>query len=474
MNRNRAGSICVRVMGRRRWLARLAAVACVALAGLGGVGRAADDGGLRLATFVADVTPRIGAPLCDALVKPAETIDDRLSARGVVLLGSGKPIVLCAVDWVGIGNGGNRVWRESLAEAAGTTADRVAVHTLHQHDAPGCDFASEALLAEHGMSGKQFDPDDARRKIKATADAVRASLDESRRVTHVGFGRGRVERVASNRRVLGPDGKVKYVRFSSCRNAEAIAAPEGVVDPDVRLVALYDGETPVAAMTYYATHPQSYYGNGAVSADFVGAARALREQAAPDMFHVHFNGAGGNVAAGKYNDGSPENRPQLAARLAEGMRLAWEDAKPRPIAASDVGWATVAVVLPPNEALDEEKLLAVLADDAATERERIRSARDVTFLRRCRAKDAIDIGCLRLGDARVIHMPGELFVEYQLAAQAMRKDAFVAMAAYGDYGSGYIGTEIAYSQGGYETSYVSRVAPAVESVLKDAMRKLFK
>jgi hypothetical protein len=31
-------------------------------------------------------------------------------------------------------------------------------------------------------------------------------------------------------------------------------------------------------------------------------------------------------------------------------------------------------------------------------------------------------------------MPGELFVEYQLAAKAMRPDLFVTMAAYGDYG----------------------------------------
>jgi len=230
-------------------------------------------------------------------------------------------------------------------------------------------------------------------------------------------------------------------------------------------------------LTYYATHPQSHYGKGAVSADFVGAARAmleksLREKTSADVFCVHFNGAGGNVAAGKYNDGSPENRPKLAARLADGMRLAWENAKPTPIGAKNVGWSSTGVVLPANASLDEAKLLAMLGDRAATERDRIRSARDLVFLRRCVAKDAIDIGCLRLGDARILHMPGELFVEYQLAAQAMRKDAFVAMAAYGDYGSGYIGTAVAYTQGGYETSYVSRVAPEAEAVLADAMRKL--
>ena len=46
------------------------------------------------------------------------------------------------------------------------------------------------------------------------------------------------------------------------------------------------------------------------------------------------------------------------------------------------------------------------------------------------------------------------------------------MAAYGEYGTGYIGTKIAYTQGGYETGIVSRVAPEVEDVLMSAMREL--
>jgi hypothetical protein len=47
------------------------------------------------------------------------------------------------------------------------------------------------------------------------------------------------------------------------------------------------------------------------------------------------------------------------------------------------------------------------------------------------------------------------------------------MAAYGDYAPGYIGTEIAYSQGGYETGPdASNVAPEVEGVLMKAIRKL--
>ena len=41
----------------------------------------------------------------------------------------------------------------------------------------------------------------------------------------------------------------------------------------------------------------------------------------------------------------------------------------------------------------------------------------------------IELSCLKLGDAYVLHMPGELFVEYQLAAQQMSPRQTVCMAA---------------------------------------------
>ena len=73
----------------------------------------------------------------------------------------------------------------------------------------------------------------------------------------------------------------------------------------------------------------------------------------------------------------------------------------------------------------------------------------------------------------MLHLPGELFVEYQLAAKAMRKDLHVMMAAYGDYGPGYIGTAASYPEGGYETGpTASSVAPEVEPVLMQAMQRV--
>jgi hypothetical protein len=57
----------------------------------------------------------------------------------------------------------------------------------------------------------------------------------------------------------------------------------------------------------------------------------------------------------------------------------------------------------------------------------------------------------------------------------MRPDLFVAMAAYGDYAPGYIGTEVAYAQGGYETGpHASLVAPRAEPEIMRAMDRLLR
>ncbi|MDG1893329.1 MAG: hypothetical protein P8J37_00315 [Fuerstiella sp.] len=428
---------------------------------------------LKVATFQVDVTPPLGSPLCNGNVKPVMEVTTPLTARGIVLMGVDAPIVLCAFDWVGIGNESYDEFRAALGEAVGTTADRVALQTLHQHDAPGSDFATERLLSEHGLARQYSNPDFDAEVMERIATAAKQSLNKSRPVTHIGLGTGEVNKVASARRILGPDGRVILQRQSSGgRKQAAREAPEGTIDPLVRTVAFWNNDKAVAALTYYATHPQSYYGQGSVNWDFVGIARDLREKALPGVPHLHFDGAGGNVAAGKYNDGTIEKRPLLAQRLAAGMKLAWDTQQKTPVTANDIGWSVVSVSLPVRESLVESQLMETLTDESANVKSRLRAARDLTFVSRMNNGHQIPISCLKLGNARVLHMPGELFVEYQLAAQQMRPDDFVAMAAYGDYGPGYIGTKIAYGQGGYETGPVSRVAPDVERVLMGAMRQL--
>src|SRR3954451_9658446 len=141
-----------------------------------------EAGSLKAGEFAVDASPPVGSPLA---YDPTKEVVHPLSCRGVVLIGDGEPVVLCAVDWIGIGNDGHAEFREALAKAAGTTAGRVCVHTLHQHDAPHCDFSADRLLASQGINREVYDSDFARGVIARAATAVREAAAKARPVTHL-------------------------------------------------------------------------------------------------------------------------------------------------------------------------------------------------------------------------------------------------------------------------------------------------
>jgi len=422
---------------------------------------------LKIGVFKVDATPPIGSPVAYAITR---SVADSLSARGIVILSDQKPIVLCAVDWIAIGNEGMDAWKKRLAKAANTTTDRVSVHVLHQHDAPWCDFTFQHIVEEYGIKGAPFDSAFLLRTIENVGLAVEKATKSAQIVTHLGFGEAKVEKVASNRRILGKDGKVAIVRFSSTKDSMAIAAPEGVIDPWLKCVSFWNKEKPIVVLTYYATHPQSYYGTGDVSCDFVGIGRNAFEKQI-GIPSVHFNGAGGNVAAGKYNNGSPEMRPILAGRMEAGMKKAWQATKKVPVSAKDLVWKSKFIQLPVAHYLVEDELRTELkAMEKYTSATELK-ATQLAWLTQVEAGRKVQVSSLRLGNTWLLNIPGEAFVEYQLAAKALRPTDHVCTAAYEEYGPVYIGTKIAYSQGGFEITE-SFVAPEVEDVLMNAIKEV--
>jgi hypothetical protein len=426
--------------------------------------------GLSVATFDVDATPPVGFMMAYDRVKRVDELG--LRCRGIVILGAGEPIVLCAVDWIGIANESQDIFRERIGKAAGTSPSRVAVHTLHQHDAPRSDFGAEALLHQIGASELgAHNGSFAREVLNRLTQEIGISIANATPITHAGFGSAKVKEVASNRRIQDETGKVVATRYTATRDEKMRALPDGVIDPELSSLSFWNDEKPVAVLSYYACHPQSYYRTGIPSPDFPGIARFMRSQDTPGPLYVHFNGAGGNIGAGKYNDGSKENRLLLGRRVADAMRESLDQTKKFEVTTAQVSWATTPVSLPPAKHLNREALTKELRNWDGIKY--WGTPDKLAWVLRCESGAKIDLGCLSIGDVRVLHMPGELFVEYQLAAKALAPDLNVAMAAYGDYGPGYIGTAEAYGQGGYETSEpASNVAPETEAILMNGIRTL--
>jgi hypothetical protein len=423
---------------------------------------------LHLACFASDATPPLGHPLCGGWIEPARVIDDPLRALGLVLLGGGAPVVLCAVDWTGLRNDAHQAWRAALADAAHTTPERVAVHCVHPHNTPFADVEAERLEEATPGAPRCLDLRFFDRAVRASADALRQALRDAVPFTHVGVGQAKVERVASNRRILGSNGKAFASRTSATRDPRLRDEPEGLIDPYLKTLSFWDGDRPRAALHQYATHPMSYYGDGRVSADFCGQARQKRADEQAGVFQVYFTGCAGNVTAGKYNDGAHENRPVLRDRVHAAMAAAWKATERHAVAGLD--WRVEPVKLAPRaeKSFGAEESRRLLEDGKATPARRGNAAFQLAWLKRL--DRPIDLTCLSIGPALVLHLPGEPFVEYQLRAQGMRPDRFVSVAGYGDGGPGYIPTDRAYWEGGYEVT-VALAAPS-EGLLTEKMATL--
>jgi len=433
------------------------------------LGQAAEKPSLKIAPFRLDASPPKDHPLCGGWIKPVVGMDDPEEAIGFVLTGAGAPIVVCAVDWTGLLNQTHIRFREALAQAAGTTPDRVAVQCVHQHNAPfACVEADKIAMSVGDLSHIVF-PDFIAEFTERTAKAVAAAMGQLRPVSHVAVGQAKVDRVAGNRRFIGADGTIVDWRGSSSKVPRHAELPEGLIDPYLKTVAFYDGPVKVVSCHYYATHPMSYYGDGKVCSDFVGLARKRRQAEDPGCTHIYFTGCSGNIAAGKYNDGTPQARKDLTDRMYQAIVAS--EASLMPEAITSASWAANPVLLPVRDTLNETTLMDNIRNKNNALANRLRPAMTLAWLRRCEAELPIVLSALHVNQATLLHLPAESFLEYQLQAQQAAPGRFVATAAYGDGGPWYIPIAEAFPQGGYEVT-VCLTDPKVEQVLSGGFKSI--
>lgn len=427
---------------------------------------AAQAAPLRVATFRCDATPPLGETMVwtVTLVK----VESPLLAKGVVLEDGEERCVLCAVDWCLMGNATELAFREALARAARTTPERVAIHCLHQHDAPYADEGAHRLLdAAPAPLPHLSDKFIAGMRARLAAE-VEGAMGRLQPFDRVGCGEAAVERAASARRVRGANGKM-LSRVSNAAKIKAMAAaPEGEVDPMLKTVTFAAGERPLVRLHYYATHPQTVSCNGRATADFVGAAREALERE-EGVFQIYFTGCAGDVTVGKYNDGSEPAFAGLCERLGAGMRAAIKATRYEP--AGRLVWRADKVALKPRTEADfTSQSRAWVADRKATDYNRVYAgAIRLAFIDRIARPVAVS--SLQVGRVHLVQLPGEPMLEFQKFAQREVKGEFVAVAGLGDYGPAYICLDKMFGEGGYEPG-AANTGPGSEAILKAAIRRL--
>jgi hypothetical protein len=426
--------------------------------------------GLRVATFSADITPPAGQPIGLGFIPILQTTEHPLLARGILLQDSGVSCVICTLDWMEVHNESYDALRRVIGEAADVPESHVALHCLHQHTAPAMSTAAQRL---------ELDAADPRRVATAEylldvsekiATAVRENRKNWRPVSQIGTGRAKVDRVASNRRIARADGSIEGRGSSTKSSPQLRELEEGLIDPWVRTISLENSKGAVAQLHYYASHPQSFYGDGRASYDVPGIVRDQLERSS-GVFQLYITGCGGDIAFGKYNDGSLEARDQLTARLQAGIETSIAGLRRDPV--QPMKWSIEPVQFPlrTDDSFLEDTNRAILQDAKSSEAERRKAAIAVAWIERIRSGKPVEVSCLAIGPVRMLHLPGEPFVQYQLAAQQMQPDRFVCVAGYGDCGMGYIGGDRIFTdRGGYEQTYA--FAGPCEALFLEVIKKV--
>jgi hypothetical protein len=206
-----------------------------------------------------------------------------------------------------------------------------------------------------------------------------------------------------------------------------------------------------------------------VSSDFPGLARKARQKEDPGCTHLYFTGCAGDLAAGKYNDGSPAARVALTERMIRGIAAAEATLRPEPLA--EATWRSRELRPVANPDLGPAALRELMEKPRDSLVTRLRPAFKLACLRRVERGDPFLLSALRLNGITALHLPAEPFIEYQLAAQAMRPGQPVAVAAYGDAGPWYIPTRQEFPAGGYEIEHAF-LAPGTDDQIRDALRGL--
>jgi hypothetical protein len=140
----------------------------------------------------------------------------------------------------------------------------------------------------------------------------------------------------------------------------------------------------------------------------------------------------------------------------------------------ELRWRTHDILPPARDNLTVERLREQIGNKKAATVGRNRPSFELAWLQRVQQmKSPIVLSALHVNDIRLVHLPSECFVEYQLRAQEMQPKHFVVTAAYGDGGPWYIPTREEYPHGGYEVG-VAFCDPEVDTILTKGMEAILR
>jgi len=359
--------------------------------------------------------------------------------------------------------------RAQVSAATGISVERVVIAATHNHSGPaaiGFYNPAEAGYVEF-LSGR-------------IVEAVVQAADRFQRAVLL---RGEAEErtVSHYRRLLADDGHV-VMNWESFP-AERIIKVLGEIDPRVRVLGFRDanhGKSPFAVFFHHAGHPNVMSGdNYLISADYPGASiRHIEEKTGSTAMFI--NGAQGNIDIDGLRDRDWTGVERAGGAIGEAVlsALAQSDLEPEPA----IRGASISYEIPARHITEAEwawtkKILAETGGKVQPVADGVGDDYKAVLFKKLKEQEDIPIlieqTCIAIGDTALIGFPGELFTEIGANIEKASPFSRTIIIGLANGYAGYIPTQEAIKQGGYETE-TRTVADNADEIIIERSRELLK
>ena len=461
---------------------------------------------LRAGAALVDITPPAGTHLAGSGMgehRPAQSVIDPLYAKAIVFAAGERRICIVTLDVTIVTGDYSDKIRTAISAQTGVPAQAIMVHALQTHSAPSIgyfmldpDFPLEITPETEYLRGAE------RAYSNMAADAaVRAAVEAANNLqpVRIGLGRGILGDLAFSRRGVQRDGSITMPKPLSRQNQPFgitdLCYLEGPIDPEVGVCCIQSMDMkPLAFLLHYTCHPVNVFGDRktyrAVSSDWPGTwTQQMQQNFGADTVPLVINGCCGNI--NPWNPFDPDCRPdhrRMGRQLADMSQRIVHDMDFTSAAA--LNWKLENIALPFRDipTARQREVKEIIEKNPQPPRQengdvdphwfRAASTHSVELCRRRQAEFPYEIQILRIGDLALVGLPGEPFVEGQLAIKTNSAAPHLFAAHLTTHYVGYLPTRDAYARGGHEANedvtYWAKLAPGCLETVVEKSRSLLK
>ncbi len=443
---------------------------------------------LQAGAATSNITPWLGVTMPGSFhPRYGEDVHDELLAKALVIDNGDVRIAMVTCDLIAIPEAIANAVKARIEERCGISPECVMVNATHTHSGAG---VSNLLGMGEDEGYTTWLP------LKV-ADAVELAVKRMQ-PARAGFASVMEDRISFYRRWLMKDGTV---RMNPGLNNLDLVRPMGEIDPELAMMYVegVDG-TPISVVASFSLHYVGTGSVGEVSADYFGQFfNLMRHYLGGNCVPILWNAASGQINNNDYSGeriwrdrGHPRARRManvLAGHVLTEIQLMDLDEELALEAVTGTLEFSRKVITETDLDIAEQ----ILAGGYDYEEgpfswvvgQPVRKDRVGVYARQCQRLAALPeqmtapVQAIRLGDAAILALPGEIFVETGLRIKAQTSASPLMLVSLANGYIGYVCTDEALTQeGGYETwaslSSLGGVGtvPAMESLSLSLLERL--